>query len=60
MSRFKELERIERAIDNGVESELHWAVGYCELRLEMAQMKQHETTWRGLLARVRKKMEGDP
>jgi hypothetical protein len=57
MSRFKEKERIERAIETGVVSELLWAMQYCDMRLSLAQPRQHEKHWRTLLARVHDSME---
>ena len=49
MTRFKELRRIELAIKNKDEKELLWALGYCEMRLKLATMKQHIKHWQKLI-----------
>jgi hypothetical protein len=49
MTRFKELRRIELAIKNKDEKELHWALEYCEIRLKFATMKQHIKHWQKLI-----------
>ena len=46
MTRFKELQRIEAAIEQRNEAELRWALGYCQIRLGILTMKQHEEHWR--------------
>jgi hypothetical protein len=46
MGRFKELTRIERAIEHRNLAELQWALGYCQMRLKLAKMKHHEKSWR--------------
>lgn len=46
MTRFKELRRIERAIEERNKSELEWAQGYARMRVETASMKQHLKSWR--------------
>jgi hypothetical protein len=52
MSRFPELRRIEAAIDKRDEHELRWALAYCESRLAISTMRQHQKHWQGLIARV--------
>lgn len=52
MTRLKELQRIENAIKNGDIAELQWGVWYCEMRLKIATMKQHEKHWNNLLRRI--------
>jgi hypothetical protein len=37
MTRFKELRRIENAIDHRKEDELRWALGYCAMRIILAE-----------------------
>jgi hypothetical protein len=53
MTRFKELKRIESAIEHKNETELQWALGYCKMRLQIATVKQHETHWRRIEKRVK-------
>ena len=57
MTRFRELERIERAVETGVESELLWAASYCETRLSTASLRRHDKTWRDRLAKVRERLD---
>jgi hypothetical protein len=47
MTRFKELERIEAAIEHRNKSELHWALDYCRIRLQIAPRKEHTKYWHG-------------
>jgi hypothetical protein len=44
MTRFKELRRIERAIENRDQVELDGAAKYCQLRLSYVRTKQGEAT----------------
>tara|TARA_R100001244_G_scaffold25113_2_gene25353 strand:- start:19211 stop:19405 length:195 start_codon:yes stop_codon:yes gene_type:complete len=55
MSRFKELTRVERAVNNGNEEELNWAKQYCEMRLRHVRMKKHQKQWDNLLSRILQK-----
>lgn len=52
MSRFKELRRIEAAIDHRDRRELEWAAAYCAMRLKIATRKSHGKHWRRLLQKV--------
>jgi len=52
MTRFKELRRIERAIEHRDQRELEWAEQYCEGRIAMAHLKQGKASWRRILKRV--------
>jgi hypothetical protein len=52
MSRFPELRRIESAIDSGNERELRWALAYCESRLSVSSMRQHQKHWHAMIAKV--------
>lgn len=52
MTRYKELRRLERAIEHKNEEELKWASWWCEMRLSMATMKHHQNHWRKLKERV--------
>jgi hypothetical protein len=53
MTRFKELARIEAAIAHHNKSELHWALGYCKMRLGIAPRRDHQKHWHKLERRVR-------
>jgi len=52
MTRFKELHRIERAIEHRDASELQWAQAYCEQRIGWITLKRGQDKWRRLLKRV--------
>jgi hypothetical protein len=52
MSRFVELRRIESAIEKKDVRELGWALAYCESRLSISTMRQHQKHWQALIARV--------
>jgi hypothetical protein len=52
MTRFKELERIESAIEHKNEPELQWAISYCKMRLQLARRKDHEKYWRAIEKKV--------
>ena len=52
MSRFPELRRIEHAIEKKDDRELRWALAYCESRLSISTMRQHQKQWQALIARV--------
>jgi len=49
MTRFKELRRIERAIEHRDQRELEWAEQYCEGRIAIAH---RSAFWRRILKRV--------
>jgi hypothetical protein len=51
MTRFKELRRIETAIEHRNESELQWALRYCEARQRLA--KTHSSFWYRIEKRIR-------
>ena len=53
MTRFKELRRIETAIQHHNRTELEWAVGYCKMRTQLAQQKDHKKYWLGVERKVR-------
>jgi hypothetical protein len=48
MTRFKELARIQAAIKHRNESELRWAIEYCQMRLRIATRKDHAKYWCGI------------
>ncbi len=57
MTRFKELERIEAALEHRDARELRWALEYCKMRLDLAKLhgslrKQHTKHWMRMEARV--------
>ena len=52
MTRFKELARIQAAVKHRNESELRWAVEYCQMRLRIATRKDHDKYWRGIQREV--------
>lgn len=52
MTRFKEMRRIERAIENRDANDLKWARAYCEDRLRWIKLKRGEDRWRRLLKRI--------
>ena len=53
MTRFKELRRIERAIEHRDQPELRWAAEYCRLRLQQTNLtKQGWSYWRKIAKRV--------
>lgn len=53
MTRFKELERIESAIEHKNENELQRALGYCKMRLQIATVNHHEAHWRRIEKKVK-------
>jgi hypothetical protein len=52
MTRFKELRRIERAIEHQDQADLRWALDYCQLRLRMTRTKQGASHWKHIEKRV--------
>ena len=52
MTRYKELRRLERAIERKNEEELKRASWWCVMRLSMPTMKHHQNHWRKLQERV--------
>jgi hypothetical protein len=54
MTRFKELRRIEAAIEHSDLSELEWAMSYCKTRLQTARTKGLQKYWR----QIEKKVSG--
>lgn len=61
MTRFKELKRIEIAIDKKNEAELRWAMDYCTMRRKLAAtvhtMRKQEKYWRQMESKVRSCLE---
>jgi hypothetical protein len=52
MTRFKELARIEAAIENGDLDELRWAAAYCTMRLSILSRKEHIAYWESVRRKV--------
>jgi hypothetical protein len=53
MTRFKELRRIERAIQNLDRTDLEWSAQYCRMRLSLIRTnKQGGAVWRRLAEQV--------
>jgi len=52
MTRFKELSRIEDAIDNRNKAELRWALGYCKMRLSISARKEQIKYWEQIAKKV--------
>jgi hypothetical protein len=48
MTRFKELKRIQAAIQHRTESELRWAAEYCRMRVKTAILNKHKSFWKGI------------
>jgi hypothetical protein len=57
VTRFKELQRIEAAIEHKNKAELEWALGYCQMRLSIAPRKDHQLHWSKLRKKVNKALE---
>ena len=57
MTRFKELQRIEAAIEHRSEPELRWADAYCKMRLQIATRRDHKKTWRNIQQKVQSAIE---
>jgi hypothetical protein len=57
MTRFKELKRIEMAIQHGNEQELNWALGYCRMRSSIITVKVHEKVWRKRINKIEAALE---
>lgn len=53
MTRFKELRRIEGAIEHSDQADLRWASDYCLIRVSMCRTKSAESYWHHIEKRVR-------
>jgi len=57
MTRFKELRRIQEAIEHKNQTELEWALGYCQMRCKTARevysMRMQEKYWHQMGQKVR-------
>ena len=56
MTRFKELRRIEAAVEHRNRPELQWAAAYCKMRLQIAIRKDHQKYWRDIEENVKQAM----
>jgi len=45
MTRYKELRRMERAIEDADRADLEWALNWARVRKSMAKRKDHLKTW---------------
>ena len=52
MTRFKELRRIEAAIEHDNKEEINWSLAYCKTRLQHAKLKQHIKHWQQLIDKL--------
>jgi hypothetical protein len=57
MTRFKELQRINAAIENRNEPELRWAEGYCRMRLQIATNRKHTQSWRDIEKKIQSALQ---
>jgi len=57
MTRFKELKRIEAAIEYNNKADLLWALGYCQMRITIAPRKSQRDHWNKLERKVRQALE---
>jgi hypothetical protein len=57
MTRFKELKRIEAAIEHKNRADLQWALGYCKMRISITSRKDHHKYWTGVERKVRAALE---
>ena len=53
ITRFKELARIEHAIEEQNETDLPWALQFCRMRLSIATRKDHLKHWSTIESRVK-------
>jgi hypothetical protein len=53
MTRFKELKRIEAALEHKDRAALQWALGYCTMRIKIATRKEHVKEWREIESKVK-------
>jgi hypothetical protein len=57
MTRFKELARIEAAIQQWNEPDLKWALGYSKMRLSISASKEHINHWKQVGKKVIRALE---
>ena len=57
MTRFKELRRIEAAIEHNNKADLQWALSYCQMRITIAPRKSHRDHWNKIERKVRHALE---
>ena len=54
MTRFKELRRVEKAIEHPSKSELLWSLNYCRMRYNYSKMKNGKKYWNQFIRRIEK------
>ena len=54
MTRFKELRRVEKAIEDPSKSELLWSLNYCRTRYNASKMKNGKKFWYQFIRRIEK------
>jgi len=54
MTRFKELRRVEKAIEHPSKSELLWSLTYCRMRYDHSKMKNGKKYWNQFIRRIEK------
>jgi len=52
MTRFKELRRIQAAIEHRNQADLRWALAYCAMRIRLATRRDHAKHWSKIQRRV--------
>jgi hypothetical protein len=57
MTRFRELARIEAALENRNVTDLRWALGSCKMRLSIAARKEHIKHWKRIEKKVIQALE---
>ena len=57
MSRFKELNRINEAINHKNKQELLWSLQCCQSRLNISTMKEHKKHWKKLIKEINATLE---
>jgi len=57
MTRFKELRRVEAAIEHKNEAELRWSLWYAQMRARIAPNKRHEKYWQDMKCKIQAALE---
>ena len=56
MTRFKELRRVEKAIEHSTKAELLWSLSYCRMRYNHSRMKNGKKYWNQFIRRLEKEL----
>ena len=56
MTRFKELRRVEKAIEHSSKAELLWSLSYCRMRYNHSRMKNGKKYWSQFIRRLEKEL----